>query len=219
MNSSLVHQDNNLIVLNKVNGVSFHAEDKKSGFFAETEARFNEKLWPVHRLDKVTSGLLMLARNKETATIVSSLFESKKINKVYLAISNRKPKKKQGLIIGDMEKARNGSWKLAHSKHNPAVTRFFSCSMGDGMRLYWLLPQTGKTHQLRVAMKSIGAPILGDSRYGGDKSDRTYLHAYQINFEMHKTPFKYQCSPETGEFFYGQPFLDSLKFLVENHAQ
>ena len=61
-----------------------------------------------------------------------------------------------------MQKARNGAWKLCQSKENPAITRFESVSCEPNLRLFILKPQTGKTHQLRVAMKSLGSPILGD---------------------------------------------------------
>ncbi len=215
MNATVVHQNEELLILNKMNDVSFHSENKSTGLFAETEAQYNQKLWPLHRLDKVTSGLLMIARNKSTAALISNLFENKEIQKVYLAISNKKPKKKQGLIIGDMEKARNGSWKLSYSKNNPAITRFYSSAIGDGKRLYWLLPQTGKTHQLRVAMKSIGAPILGDSRYGGDTTDRCYLHAYRTRFKLNGATYKFQCLPECGAEFKTSAFFESLDSLQQ----
>jgi len=61
-----------------------------------------------------------------------------------------------------MLKARRGAWKLARSKESPALTEFVSTSLGQGLRLFLLRPYTGKTHQLRVAMKSLGAPIIGD---------------------------------------------------------
>jgi len=80
--------------------------------------------------------------------------------------------------------ARNGSWKLLRSVENPAVTQFFSFGLTPGLRLYLLKPHTGKTHQLRVALKSLGVPLLGDTRYGADKSDRAYLHAWQLAFEL-----------------------------------
>lgn len=127
--------------------------------------------------------------------------------KYYAALSLRKPSKKQGLIRGDMAKSRwapctggnrstqvliscplsllltrNGTWKLLRSNEDPAVTKFGSLGLpgvGDtpGLRLFLMRPETGRTHQLRVAMKAVGAPILGDEAYGGEAADRAYLHA------------------------------------------
>ena len=77
----------------------------------------------------------------------SDFFSEHHIQKTYLALSNQKPKKKQGLIVGDMQKARNGAWKLCQSKENPAITRFESVSCEPNLRLFILKPQTGKTHQ------------------------------------------------------------------------
>ncbi|MGR5488912.1 pseudouridine synthase, partial [Vibrio alfacsensis] len=82
----------------------------------------------VHRLDKMTSGLLILAKRAEVAAQFSRLFEQRDIDKYYLAIGSKKPKKKQGSIIGDMERSRRSSWKLVNSKNNPAVTQVFSAA-------------------------------------------------------------------------------------------
>jgi len=101
-----------------------------------------------------------------------------------VALSDRKPTKSQGRIAGDMERSRRGSWRLLRSAANPAVTHFRSWGLPGcrkGMRLYVLKPETGKTHQLRAAMKANGAPILGDPLYASAEDarleDRCYLHA------------------------------------------
>ena len=116
----------------------------------------------------------------------------------------QKPKKKQGLIIGDMQKARNGAWKLCPSKENPAITRFESVSCEPNLRLFILKPQTGKTHQLRVAMKSLGSPILGDALYGKNTEniDRTYLHAARLQFEFKGQGFDVFTPPKEGEWWH-----------------
>ena len=182
MNKPLfVHPD--FYIVEKPAGVSFHSE-QGTGFFASLAAAFpGEKLYPVHRLDRITSGLLLVARNVEAAKELSALFEQGKVKKTYLALSDQKPKQKQGTIKGDMERTRNGSWKILRTQKNPAITRFTSESVAPGLRLFTLKPQTGKTHQLRVMMKAIGAPILGDERYGGTPSQRGYLHASELEFE------------------------------------
>ena len=103
-----------------------------------------------------------------------------------------------------MQKARNGAWKLCQSKENPAITRFESVSCEPNLRLFILKPQTGKTHQLRVAMKSLGSPILGDPLYGKntEKIDRTYLHAARLQFEFKGKAFDVFTPPKEGEWWH-----------------
>ncbi|WP_462175382.1 TIGR01621 family pseudouridine synthase [Pseudoalteromonas gelatinilytica] len=184
--------EDDFFVFYKPAGVSFHCE-QCAGFVVLAEKLVNEKLYPVHRLDKVTSGLIILARNKEAAAEFTTLFSDHKINKFYLAVSDAKPKKKQGWIKGDMQKSRRGAFKLLKTQTNPAITRFYSTSIRPGLRAYLLKPYSGKTHQLRVAMKSLGAPILGDSTYAGSKDERTNLHAYALQFSYKGQLKEYRC--------------------------
>ncbi|WP_462177315.1 TIGR01621 family pseudouridine synthase [Pseudoalteromonas gelatinilytica] len=184
--------EDDFFVFYKPAGVSFHSE-QCAGFVVLAEKLVNEKLYPVHRLDKVTSGLIILARNKEAAAEFTTLFSDHKINKFYLAVSDAKPKKKQGWIKGDMQKGRRGAFKLLKTQTNPAITRFYSTSIRPGLRAYLLKPYSGKTHQLRVAMKSLGAPILGDSTYAGSKDERTNLHAYALQFSYKGQLKEYRC--------------------------
>lgn len=196
----LDHQD--FIVVNKPFGISVHSDDGVPGLVPQLCDQLSvPKLWLAHRLDKVTSGLLILAKNAEAAAIFGTLFSTHQIQKYYLAIASKKPKKKQGAIIGDMRKTRNGKWALSSDRQNPAITQFFSHSLMPGQRLFVLKLHTGKTHQIRVAMKSLGSPILGDNLYNGMSSDRTYLHAYALAFEYRGEPISVICKPDSGEHF------------------
>lgn len=159
-----------------------HCEGDDLGVVTRLEQQTGESLFPVHRLDKDTSGLLIVARHKNAAREFGQLFESHAIEKYYIAIGGNKPKKKQGLIQGDMIKSRNGNWMLTTTLTQPATTQFFSFGTGLGYRLYLLRPLSGKTHQLRVALKSLGAPIMGDTRYGGEHAARLMLHAMALRF-------------------------------------
>lgn len=209
----IIEQNKDFLIINKSAGLSFHNEAAETGLFNQLKKTYNNQLWPVHRLDKMTSGILLFATNKNSASLFGKLFQSQKIQKTYLAISDKKPKKKQGVIIGDMQKSRNGSWKLLREKHNPAKTKFFSRSLTPGKRLFWVVPQTGKTHQIRVALKSLSAPIIGDQRYSGTPADRGYLHAYQLNFEWEGQSLAFSCLPSQGEYFLLPDFLESLSTL------
>lgn len=194
------HSD--FLVINKPNHISVQNESHQSGILPLLCQQLSvEQLWLVHRLDKVTSGILILAKNTQAAAEFGQLFEQKKIEKYYLAISAKKPKKKQGAVKGGMKKVRDGKWMLDSSHTAVAVSQFFSFSISAGLRLFLVKPLTGKTHQIRVALKSIGSPILGDDLYKGESSDRTYLHAYCVRFTYQQQAICIVCPPNNGAVF------------------
>lgn len=222
----IIDEQPNFIIINKPEESDFHDEGNKGeGLFNQVKNTLqsvdkNSELYPVHRLDKMTSGLLIFAKNLQTAQTFQTLFEQHKIQKYYLALSNKKPKKKQGLIKGDMAKSRRSAWKLLRSQKNPAITQFISYGLGDGLRLYVVKPHSGKTHQIRVALSSIGAPILGDNLYSSSASnsshtsnletDRGYLHAYALKFSLAGQNYSYINPPNSGQFFLSTAFTNQL---------
>ncbi len=189
------------VVLNKAPGIGMHDENGVLGLVSEARRQLDMMLYPVHRLDKVTSGLLLLARTTEANRELSMAFAAHQVDKTYLALSQHKPKKKQGWIKGDMERGRRGSWLLTRSMHNPAITWFDSFGLGDGLRLFKVQPKTGKTHQIRVALKSLGSPIIGDELYGAPPSDRVYLHAAQLKFPFQQQSWSFSALPTQGLLF------------------
>ena len=212
------------LVINKPAGIGMHQEGDEPGVVRLLSEQLGEAVYPVHRLDKVTTGALLLARHPQANRELSLQFAERNVGKCYLALSDAKPTKKQGLIKGDMEKARGGSWKLSRTVLNPAITRFHSCLLGTELlgeallndsllvdaglalplRGFLLQPLTGKTHQLRVALKSQACPILGDARYGGSVSDRVYLHAWQLRFSYQGIPICVRAPLNDGEHFLRQ---------------
>lgn len=213
MEFDILYQHRDFIIIYKPCGISVHKDRETLGLTTLVANQVGVKqVWLVHRLDKVTSGLLILALNTESAAEFSRLFAEHKIQKTYLALSHQKPKKKQGLIVGDMKKVRNGAWKLCQSKENPAITRFESVSCEANLRLFFLKPQTGKTHQLRVAMKSLGSPILGDELYGKNISeiDRTYLHAARLKFDFQGEKFDIKAMPKEGDLWQKETVIEKI---------
>ena len=203
------------LVVNKPSAISVQNESHQSGILPILCQQLNlEQLWLVHRLDKITSGILILAKHPQAAAVFGQLFEHKQIEKYYLAISAKKPKKKQGVVKGGMKKIRNGKWMLDSSNTAEAISQFFSFSLSPGLRLFLVKPLTGKTHQIRVALKSLGSPILGDELYKGESSDRTYLHAYSIRFNYQQQPICIICPPNKGAVFVS----DKTKLQVANLA-
>ncbi|MFT2091309.1 TIGR01621 family pseudouridine synthase [Paraglaciecola sp. 2405UD69-4] len=208
------HSD--FIIVDKPSQIAVQNEDRQQGILPVICQQLDiEKLWLVHRLDKITSGILILAKTAEAAASFGHIFEQRKIEKYYLALSTKKPKKKQGSIKGGMKKVRDGKWILNGTHTQQALTQFFSFSVAPNLRLYLVKPLTGKTHQIRVALKSLGAPILGDELYGGQASDRTYLHAFAIKFTYKDMPIALMCPPSEGEYFTG---LDT-QAVISNQQQ
>ncbi|NRQ41917.1 RNA pseudouridine synthase [Rheinheimera sp. YQF-2] len=198
---SLVAETAEFVLLNKAAGISFHSEDGP-GLVVLAEQQLGYKLYPVHRLDKVTSGLILLARSSETAAELTQLFATHQIEKYYLALSLSKPAKKQGWVKGDMAPSRRGAWKLLSTQLNPAVTYFISQGFEHlPFRAFLVKPYSGKTHQIRVALKSAGAAIAGDVLYQGGAADRVYLHAYALRFCLYNTEYYYVQPPTEGVLY------------------
>lgn len=193
----ILHTHADFIVINKHPNVSVHKDDGDTMLLQEVAKKTGDnQLYLIHRLDKMTSGILLLGRHSNAASELSQHFAQRRVEKFYLAIGSKKPKKKQGLVSGDMERSRRSSWKLVNSYHNPAVTQFFSLASEPGERLFLCKPHTGKTHQIRVALKSVGSAIVGDPIYNtGSESDRGYLHAFALRFPYKDNTYQFICDP------------------------
>lgn len=210
MTLKLVFEHTDFLVLDKPSGISFHSEFEP-GVVALAEAQFGLKLYAVHRLDKGTSGLLLLAKSSEAAAKSAELFQSQQIQKFYLALTDQKPKKKQGWVKGDMVQARRSAWKLTGTLSNPAISYFVSAFYEvEGRRVFLVKPFTGKTHQVRVALKSVSAAILGDALYQGTAADRLYLHAYALYFSWDGAQIKLVLPPSDGTEFLSQSLVQHL---------
>lgn len=213
----IIENNSDFVVIYKKPDTSFHSESGAPGLFATLKVREGfPELFPVHRLDKITSGVMVMAKNAEVNRALVAAFAQREVDKFYLAISAKKPVKKQGLVKGDMAPARRGAWKLLPTTENPAVTQFFSKPFAEGGRIFLLRPRTGKTHQLRVALKSLGAPILGDSLYSGastlgqQPADRTYLHALSLAFRLGERAYRFTALPREGFWFTTPQFLSVI---------
>ena len=212
----VLFENTDLIIVNKPIGIAMHdatneadvreniAEngepEKIDGIVTRLKKQLAvTELHLCHRLDTGTSGCLCLAKNAAVAGEIGELFSSRRVSKYYLALSSQKPKKKQGTIMGDMKNRRGGQRILLKTTENPAITQFFSSAAKPGTRGFIVKPHSGKTHQIRVALKSIGAPILGDTLYGGEASDRLYLHAWHLQLPLSSGELAVTAPFDTGE--------------------
>lgn len=205
-----IFENVDFVLLDKPAGLSFHSEQTPGLVVLAQQAFGLAELYPVHRLDKMTSGLVILAKTLAGAQAFQRLFEQREIEKYYLAFSTHKPRKKQGWIKGDMLPSRRGSYRLTTTRVNPAITQFISASLAPNERAFLIKPHTGKTHQIRVALKSLGAPIAGDQRYQAlveaEQEDRGYLHAYALRFSLFGENFAFVCPPSEGQRFVSDGF-------------
>jgi 23S rRNA pseudouridine955/2504/2580 synthase len=198
--SITLHEDDDLLVLNKPSGIAVQGGTKTThhidrlleglGDGPETRPRL------VHRLDRDTSGVLVIAKRRAVAAKLGRAFQTRSVRKIYWALLHGVPKPSQGKVDaalvktggpdGDrVRKARPGEKDIAQSavSHYSVVDR-----AGQKVSFVSLKPVTGRQHQLRAHMAIIGHPILGDGKYEGDKnlpdgiSNRLYLHARRISF-------------------------------------
>ena len=188
----ILYIDDNVIVINKPVGVLTHAKGALNDEFtvAEFFRRYTtvglETNRPgiVHRLDRDTSGVMIGARNADAATLLQKQFADRKTKKIYIAIADGILKNATAKI--DLPIGRNPSAPSTFrvdSKGKPAITNYTVLAESNGHSLVKLQPLSGRTHQLRVHMRYLGAPILGDRVYG-KPADRLYLHAAELEITI-----------------------------------
>lgn len=205
----IVYLDEYMIVVNKPPGVSAHGGDSVSG---QTVVDFLLPQFPeirtvgddpqvrpgiVHRLDKNTSGLMMIARNQSTFEALKELFKTRKIEKKYWAIVCGRPRQTEGVISASIGRlvanplkrgVEQGKSRIRGARE--AVTEYRVLKQGNRYSLVELMPKTGRMHQLRVHMKSIGNPVACDRVYGGknvccpEGAGRQLLHACSLSFSF-----------------------------------
>ncbi|NCQ54163.1 RluA family pseudouridine synthase, partial [Candidatus Saccharibacteria bacterium] len=208
----ILYIDDNVIVINKPIGVLSHAKGVMSEEFtvAEFFRRYSSynadtnRPGIIHRLDRDTSGVMIGARNEETATMLQKQFADRKTKKTYFAVLNGVPKLDKANI--DLPIARNPtapSTFRVDGKGKSALTRYEVIARDDKHALVKLQPKTGRTHQLRVHMAYINTPILGDKLYGKPAA-RLYLHAFSLEITIpsgNRTTFTAPLPPELLTFF------------------
>ncbi len=188
----IIYIDDNVIVIDKPSGILSHAkgalneEFTVAEFFRRYSTYNSDTNRPgiIHRLDRDTSGIMIGARNAETATMLQKQFADRKTKKTYYAIVDGVPKLDKANI--DLPIGRNPSAPSTFrvdSKGKSAITRYEVVASDKKLSMVKLQPQTGRTHQLRVHMTYLNTPILGDKVYG-KPSKRLYLHAKSLEITI-----------------------------------
>jgi 23S rRNA pseudouridine955/2504/2580 synthase len=198
--SMILHEDKDLYVLNKPEGLAVQGGTKThrhiDGLLMGLAAELGERPRLVHRLDRDTSGVLVIAKRRSVASLLGRLFATRSVKKIYWAAVKGVPKPAQGRIdvplvksatrVGDRVQAAKAGNEVEAQR---AVTNYAVIDKAPPA-LSWvtLKPVTGRQHQLRAHMAHIGHPILGDSKYGGDIdlpeaiANKLHLHARRIIF-------------------------------------
>ena len=197
-NEDLIIDDNeNFIVLNKSAGISVQGGTKSKknlvDIFAKSKIFQGTKPFSVHRLDKDTSGVFIMAKNRETAQLLTSLFRLRKVHKTYLAICNGEVEKNSGEWIDDLIRYDNGKKIVEKAK-----TIFKVIDKNSNSSLIEMKPITGRKHQLRKQLFNIGHSIYGDKKYRSSISAKginkeLMLHSFQIKFMINNKKYTYKA--------------------------
>lgn len=189
--SLVIYKDDNIIVLNKPSGLAVQGGTNTlrhiDGMLEALKFEKPEAPRLVHRIDKDTSGILVLARDRKNAELLTAAFKKHDLQKTYLALVKGCPKADAGEIKAPLLKAGEKSQVSAEGKK--AVTRYRVLDhAGSKFALIEAEPLTGRTHQIRAHLEYLGTPIVGDDKYYGEKrekfaalKDKLYLHAYKID--------------------------------------
>ena len=191
----IIDNNENFIVLNKSSGISVQGgtRSKKNlvDIFAKSEIFQGTKPYSVHRLDKDTSGVFIMAKTRESAQLLTSLFRLRKVHKTYLAICHGELDKDSGEWNDDLIRY-DGEKKIIEK----AKTLFKVLDKNTEASLVELKPITGRKHQLRKQLYTVGQPIFGDVKYKLSNSFKginknLMLHSYQIRFIVNNVKHTY----------------------------
>ena len=210
----IIEHNDNFVVLNKQAGISVQGGTKSKkniiDIFAKSNLFRDEKPFSVHRLDKDTSGVFIIAKNRETAQLLTSLFRLRKIHKTYLAICHGELEKNSGEFDDNLIRYDNGKKIIEKAK-----TIFKVIDKNSEASLLELKPITGRKHQLRKQLYNIGHSIYGDEKYkqfnlkGLNK--KLMLHSYQIRFLINNQKHTYKAL--VPDYFKNLLKSKRLKFL------
>ena len=207
----ILENNNNFVVINKPRGIAVQAGTKSFRNIIDVlkDSKYfeNTKPYIVHRLDKETSGVLIVAKNREYAQLFTSLFRIRKIHKTYIALTYGKVSKDLKTMKDDLITHDNGKKSV-----QKAISHIRILKASSDFSYIELNPITGRKHQLRKQLYNIGNPIIGDDKYFIDrradkmkiKNKNLLLHAYKIKFMINNTQYNFKAE-------YDKEFEEFLK--------
>lgn len=196
----ILENNDNFVVLNKPRGIAVQAGTKSFRNIIDVlkDSKYfeNTKPYIVHRLDKETSGVLIVAKNREYAQLFTSLFRIRKIHKTYIALTHGKVSKSIKIMKDDLVTFDNGKKNI-----QKAISYLKLIKTSTDFSYVELNPITGRKHQLRKQLYNIGNPIVGDDKYFINrradkvkiKNKNLLLHAYKIKFMINNTKYYFKA--------------------------
>ena len=196
----IIENNDNFVVLNKQSGISVQGGTKSKkniiDIFAKSNLFRDEKPYSVHRLDKDTSGVFIIAKNRETAQLLTSLFRLRKVYKTYLAICNGE------LILIDKGVIKDDLIRFENKKKivEKAETKYEILDKNNNATFIQLNPITGRKHQLRKQLFNLGNSIIGDKKYNSTNNSKInnknlMLHSYEIKFKINEKKYTFRATP------------------------
>lgn len=196
MDLNIVYEDNDILIINKPSGMVVHpGNGNYSGtlvnglmYYTNNLSSVNGEIRPgiVHRIDKDTSGLIIVAKNNKAHEILSNYFQNKTITRTYIALVKGELKTNSATIDAPIGRSEKDRKKMAVTSKNSknAVTHLTVLKRYKGYTLVKLKLDTGRTHQIRVHMQYIGHPVYNDLVYTNDKCSEfgQFLHSYSMEF-------------------------------------
>lgn len=221
----IVYEDDNILLINKPEGLIVHPDDNeyrdtlimriqhylydKGEYKPDNENSFKPSL--VNRIDRNTSGIVIAAKNATALRILNKKLKDREIDKYYLCIVHNKPKKPSGTLTGYLSKNEDKNIVKVSNKQGDEAktikTYYETLATKNNLSLIKIKLLTGRTHQIRAHMASIGCPLLGDGKYGINKDDRKkgFTHQALCSYKL-----KFAFSTDGGELEY----LNSKEFTV-----
>ena len=196
----IIENNDNFVVLNKQSGISVQGGTKSKkniiDIFAKSNLFRDEKPYSVHRLDKDTSGVFIIAKSRETAQLLTSLFRLRKVYKTYLAICNGE------LILIDKGVIKDDLIRFENKKKivEKAETKYEILDKNNNATFIQLNPITGRKHQLRKQLFNLGNSIIGDKKYNSTNNSKInnknlMLHSYEIKFKINEKKYTFRATP------------------------
>ena len=189
--SSILFENSDFIILDKWAGIATQGGSKINISIDDIIKNISSKYNLVHRLDRETSGLLIIAKNLKTTKIFGKLFKEQLISKIYFAICQGTPKNKESeveLLIENKKDLR---------KSSNSLTRYKVCQTNKNYSTLLFAPSTGKTHQIRLVAKHLGTPIVGDTKYNKmikNNTETLKLNACLLKFEVNSQHYEFSTN-------------------------
>ena len=209
-NQSIIYENKDFIIINKWTNVVTQGVSKISISIDDIIKKISKDYNLVHRLDKETSGLLILAKNLLITKLFCRLFKEQKIKKIYVAVCQGVPKNLDSIVKLNIVNKRNPS------KSDQSITKYKVLKNKNKLSIILFRPLTGKTHQLRIVSKHLNCPIIGDKKYNKQRKynlEKLKLNAFFLQFVINNKEyeFKSKLPNHFDEFLYRNeinPILD-----------